>query len=153
MSTCQSPGGVTVLYGPESDPWLADGAGKRFDDSGHEALHLQEVSSANTGGPVHQEDDICCSHIITPACRLKWWREEVNTTNHMSRHTNTGGFKGVVRKIDLYLFILFLPCASACFMKDSHTVTVKTRLHIFITWAQEGQINLLMNTLTSISSH
>lgn len=69
--TLPSPGGFTVLYDPEPDPRLADRAGEWLDDSHHEALHLQEVSPPDTGRAVNQENNICCSHIVTPTCKYQ----------------------------------------------------------------------------------
>lgn len=64
-----SPGSVAVLNGPETYSCGTDGAGEGLDDPGHEALHLQEVSLADAGGAVHQEDDVCCLHIVAPPCK------------------------------------------------------------------------------------
>ncbi len=152
----QSPGGVTVLYGPKPYPGLADRAGKRLDDSSHEALHLQEVKSANTGRPINQENNICCLHIITPACKYKRWRIHVSVWRHnflyINWHRNTRGeLLGLMWKLGGESE-LFIPWASARFMEDRRTVTVKTQLHIFTTWAHKGQTNLFIMVET-IKSH
>lgn len=79
----QSPGGVAVLYRPKTYSRRSDRAGKRFDNSSQEGLHLQEVRSSDAGRAINQEDDICCLHVIARACKDRGHRIRLTAHRHV----------------------------------------------------------------------